>query len=298
MNARTSTSQLSANTTRVPSVRGTPRDPARSLARRSARRLRRGVDPLALVTPVVVIAAWQVIISTKLVDSQYLPTPLEVLSATWGWVFGSADAQPLYDGTWITHAAASTQRVLYGFALGSAAGAIFGFIIGWFTVGARLLDPFFQILRPIPITAWLPFTVVFLGTKTISAVALIALGAFFPVLLNTIHGLRHVDPLLLRAAQMLGCTNRIRLLLRVGVPAAMPAIFTGLRLGIGLSWVLVIVAEMIAVKSGFGYVMWDAYYFMRLDVIVAAMLSVGVMGYLFDRLAVLVERRVCAWTNA
>jgi NitT/TauT family transport system permease protein len=181
--------------------------------------------------------------------------------------------------------------------VGSAVGAFMGFVIGWSRLGARLFDPVLQLLRPIPITAWLPFVVVFLGTKGTSAVALIAIGAFFPVLLNTVHGLRHIDKLLLRAAQMLGCKSRIRLLLRVGIPAAMPAIFTGLRVGVGLSWVLVIVAEMIAVKSGFGYVMWDAYYFLRMDMIVAAMLSVGLMGFLFDRLIVLIERRTCSWAG-
>lgn len=258
----------------------------------------RRVDPLAFVTPIVVVLVWQAVVSFDLVDTEYLPTPLEVADATWGWVFGSVDAQPLYNGTWLEHALASSQRVIYGFALGGLSGAAIGCIIGWSRIGSRLLDPFFQILRPIPITAWLPFMVVFFGTKAISAIGLIAVGAFFPVMLNTVHGLHHVAPLQLRAAQMLGCTGRLRLLMRVGLPAALPAIFTGLRLGIGLSWVLVIVAEMVAVKSGFGYVMWDAYYFVRLDVIVAAMLSVGLMGYLFDRLVVMIERRLCAWTVA
>lgn len=268
--------------------------------RRAGRFARRGLrffDPLALIVPAVLILVWQVVIDWKIVDSQYLPKPLEVYRAIKGWVFGADGGSALYDGTWRDHAWASIQRVLYGFALGSGAGAAMGCVIGWSKVGARALDPLVQLLRPIPITAWLPFVVVFLGTQGSSAVALIAIGAFFPVLVNTVAGLRQVDELLLRAAQMLGCRSRLRLLRRVGLPAALPSIFTGLRVSAGLSWVLVIVAEMIAVKSGFGYVMWDAYYFLRMDVIVAAMLSVGLMGFGFDRLVIAVQGRVCAWTQ-
>lgn len=254
-------------------------------------------DPLALIVPLALVGLWQAIITWELVDTQYLPSPSEVYRATTVWIFGGESTQKLYNATWHDHAIASTQRVLYGFAVGSIAGVGLGFVIGWSKIGARLFDPVFQLLRPIPITAWLPFVVVFLGTKGSSAIALIALGAFFPVVLNTVHGLRHTDALLVRAAQMLGCRNRLSLLRRVGVPAAMPSIFTGLRTAMGLSWVLVIVAEMIAVKSGFGYVMWDAYYFLRMDVIVAAMLSVGFMGFVFDRVVVAVQARVCAWTD-
>lgn len=254
-------------------------------------------DPLALIVPALIVAAWQMVITWGIVDTQYLPSPSEVFAAIRGWVLGGVGGQSLYDGTWHVHALASVQRVALGFAVGSLAGLAMGFVIGWSKVGARLFDPVVQVLRPIPITAWLPFVVVFLGTRGSSAVALIAIGAFFPVVLNTVHGLRQVDSLLLRAAQMLGCRTRLRLLRRVGVPAALPSVFTGLRIGMGLSWVLVIVAEMIAVKSGFGYVMWDAYYFLRMDVIVAAMLSVGVMGFVFDRVVVVLQSRVCSWTD-
>jgi NitT/TauT family transport system permease protein len=273
--------------------------PRTSRPRAALRRTLRAVDPWALLAPIALVIVWQLVIEWELVDVQYLPEPQEVLSAINSWIFGGGESQALYNGTWGEHALASSQRVIYGFVVGSVAGVLLGFVIGWSRLGARIFDPLFQILRPIPITAWLPFVVVFLGTKGAAAVALIAIGAFFPVLLNTVAGLRHVDELLMRAAQMLGCQSRLRLLYRVGIPAALPSIFTGLRLSVGLSWVLVIVAEMIAVKSGFGYVMWDAYYFLRMDMIVAAMLSVGVMGFLFDRLVVAIEARVCAWkTNS
>lgn len=270
---------------------------ARPRTRRRRSHVLRWLDPVAIVVPLAFIGLWQLTISHELISTQYLPSPLEVLQTSQAWVFGSSGAQSLYDGTWLDHAGASSGRVVYGFLVGAGFGLLMGCIIGWSRLGERLFDPIFQLLRPIPITAWLPFVVVLLGTQGKSAVALIAIGAFFPVLLNTVHGLKQVDGLLIRAAQMLGCRARHRLLFRVGIRAALPSIFTGLRLGVGLSWVLVIVAEMIAVKSGFGYVMWDAYYFLRMDMIVAAMLSVGLMGYLFDRLVVVAGRRACSWTS-
>lgn len=286
-------------TARAP-VAGTPSEQPSAPRRRprlvaTARRGLRWIDPVALIAPAALILAWQLVIDWKIVESQYLPEPGEVLRASRAWLFGDETTPSLYNGTWTEHAWASTQRVLYGFAVGSGAGVVVGCIIGWSRTGARILDPLVQILRPIPITAWLPFVVVLLGTKGSSAVALIAIGAFFPVVVNTVSGLQQTDELLLRAAQTLGCRSRLRLLRRVGLPSALPSIATGVRVSAGLSWVLVIVAEMIAVKSGFGYVMWDAYYFLRMDVIVAAMLSVGVMGSVFDRVVVAVQRRVCTW---
>jgi NitT/TauT family transport system permease protein len=146
-----------------------------------------------------------------------------------------------------------------------------------------LLDPIIQMLRPIPITAWVPFAVIFFGIRDGSAFFLIALGAFFPIVVNTATGVAGTPKMLVRAAHMLGI-RRYMLLPRVVLPSALSFILTGLRLGMGLAWVLVIVAEMLAVKSGLGFAMWDAYYFLRMDIIIGAMLSVGLLGFLSDLL--------------
>ena len=201
-----------------------------------------------------------------------------------------------YSGTWFLHAANSAYRVIAGFLIAAVFGVVLGSLIGWFRLVSDLLDPVIQVLRPIPITAWVPFAVIFFGIRDGSAFFLIALGAFFPIVVNTAAGVAGTPKLLVRAARMLGI-RRHMLLPRVVLPSAMPFIFTGLRLGIGLAWVLVIVAEMLAVKSGLGFAMWDAYYFLRMDVIIAAMLSVGVLGFLSDLAIRLIGRWVLRWSH-
>jgi NitT/TauT family transport system permease protein len=132
------------------------------------------------------------------------------------------------------------------------------------------------------------------GIRAFGAIFLIALGAFYPIVVNGAAGARDVNRNLLRAARMMGAT-RLQLLRLVVVPSAMPAIFTGLRIGLGVAWTAVVVAEMVAVKSGLGYVLWDAYYIGRMDVVIADMVSIGLAGYLSDQLILLIEARVLAW---
>jgi NitT/TauT family transport system permease protein len=248
-----------------------------------------------LLGPLIALLIWHLASTLGWVDARFVPTPLTVLHTLLEWMFGTAAGMP-YSGTWFLHAASSAYRVFGGFLIAAVLGVVLGSLIGWFRLFSDLLDPIIQMLRPIPITAWVPFAVIFFGIRDASAFFLIALGAFFPIVVNTAAGVAGTPKLLVRAARMLGI-RRHMLLPRVVLPAAMPFIFTGLRLGIGLAWVLVIVAEMLAVKSGLGFAMWDAYYFLRMDVIIAAMLSVGVLGFLSDLAIRLLGGWVLRWSR-
>jgi NitT/TauT family transport system permease protein len=248
-----------------------------------------------LVGPAVVILLWHCASTFHWIDPRFVPPPATVLHSWWIWMFGPIEAGP-YSGTWFMHAGNSAFRVLIGFLAASITGIAIGCLIGWSKVISDLLDPVVQVIRPIPITAWVPFAVIFFGIRNASAFFLIALGAFFPIVVNTAAGVAGTPKLLLRAASMLG-VRPYMILPRVVLPAAMPFIFTGLRLGIGLAWVLVIVAEMMAVKSGLGFAMWDAYYFLRLDIIIAAMLSVGLLGFFSDMAIRLIGRWTLRWTR-
>lgn len=245
--------------------------------------------------PAIVLVLWQLASTRGWLDPRFVPSPLTVLHALDEWMFGPKGANP-YSGTWFAHAGNSAYRVVVGFLMAAVAGVIIGSLIGWFRLVSDIVDPVIQVLRPIPITAWVPFAVIFFGIRDGSAFFLIALGAFFPIVVNTAAGVAGTPKLLVRAARMLGIRPYM-LLPRVVLPAAMPFIFTGLRLGIGLAWVLVIVAEMMAVKSGLGFAMWDAYYFLRLDIIIAAMLSVGALGFLSDLVIRLIGRRFLRWSR-
>jgi NitT/TauT family transport system permease protein len=248
-----------------------------------------------VVGPLAVLIFWHLASTLQWVDPRFVPAPLTVLHSFEIWVFGPVGAGP-YSGTWFMHAGNSIFRVLVGFLAAAVTGVAVGCLIGWFRLASDLIDPIIQIIRPIPITAWVPFAVIFFGIRDGSALFLIALGAFFPIVINTAVGVAGTPKLLIRAARMLGVRSHM-LLPRVALPAAMPFIFTGLRLGIGLAWVLVIVAEMMAVKSGLGFAMWDAYYFLRLDIIIASMLSVGVLGFLSDLAIRLIGHWVLRWSR-
>jgi NitT/TauT family transport system permease protein len=247
------------------------------------------------IGPIVVLLLWHLASTYGWIDSRFVPAPLTVVNSLSEWMFGTPGAGP-YSGTWFSHAGNSFYRVIGGFLIASAFGVVLGCIIGWSRLCSDLLDPIIQIIRPIPITAWVPFAVIFFGIRDASAFFLIALGAFFPIVVNTAAGVAGTPKLLVRAARMLGI-RRHNILPRVVLPSAMPYIFTGLRLGIGLAWVLVIVAEMMAVKSGLGFAMWDAYYFLRMDIIIGAMLSVGLLGFLSDLVIKTIGGRVLRWSR-
>jgi NitT/TauT family transport system permease protein len=255
-----------------------------------------GRAALGWILPATVLLLWELAGGAdRTVFHGIVPTPSKVVEAWKVWAFGEAGLglNP-YSGTWWSNVVFSTQRVAQGFGLAILLGVPLGVLIGWSRLTARLLDPSIQWLRPIPITAWLPFSIAVFGIKDFGAVFLIALGAFYPIVVNTTQGARDVDRNWVRAARMMGA-NANQLLFRVVLPAALPSVFTGLRIGLGIAWTAVIVSEMVAVKSGLGYVLWDAYYVGRMDVVIADMVSIGLAGYLSDRLIVFLESRVLGW---
>jgi NitT/TauT family transport system permease protein len=247
-----------------------------------------------LIVPVLVLLMWQ--ISASQPDmAGIVPTPLAVMDGFAGWIWGQAGLglNP-YLGTWVSNVTYSGSRVVQGFFYATLLGIPLGLLIGRSKLISKLIDPMIQSLRPIPITAWLPFSIALFGIRDIGSVFLIFLGGFYAVVVNTTQGARDVDRNLVRAAQMMGCRPG-QLLWRVVLPSAMPAIFTGLRVGLGISWTAVIVSEMVAVKSGLGYVLWDAYYVGRMDIVLADMVSIGAMGFVSDRIIVAMESKVLRW---
>ncbi|MCB1745191.1 MAG: ABC transporter permease [Gammaproteobacteria bacterium] len=248
-----------------------------------------------LTVPVLALVVWELLVRAGVLEQGLIPSPTSIASEWHTWIFGARGRMlNLYSGTWLGNIGFSASRVLQGFALGASAGVVIGVLIGQNRWAASLLDPSIQLIRPIPITAWLPISVALFGLSAGSALFLIALGAFFPVVINTVHGVRETRRTLVRAARMMGC-SRARLVWRVVLPSALPNIITGLRLGMGVAWVCIIVAEMIAVQSGLGYVLWDAYYFGRMEIVVADMISIGLLGLLSDRIILLLSRPLLRW---
>ncbi len=271
-------------------------DRSSSVARPVASQRRGWIALQYAIFPVAVLLLWQVFSEIGFVRRNVLPPPTEVISVWYDLVTGTTDVAARYSGTWLDHAWASTWRVFVGFGWGVALGIVLGLLIGLSRITERVLDPTIQVMRNIPVTAWVPLSLVFFGIGNAPAIFLIGLGAFFPAAINSTHGVRQINITLYKAARMMGA-NEQELLFRVILPAALPSILTGVRLSMGIAWVLVVVAEILAVRSGLGYLLNDAYLFYRNDVVIAAMLSIGLLGFLSDRIIVILRDILLTWNE-
>lgn len=263
----------------------TPATPAP--ARSPRRRPRVGSFLLALPVPAVVLVLWTVGVQQAWelpfgIQMGFLPTPLEVgrrlVDLTVGGIVDDA-----FSGTLLAHLWASTQRVLAGFALAVALAVPLGVVMGRFSLAFRMLEPTVNLARPIPVTAWAPLTLLIIGYGDGSAIFLVFLAAFFPVLLNTIAGVRQVPVRLLEAAAMLG-TKKAQVLYKVVLPASMRSIASGLRVALGLSWVILVVGETVGINTGLGAMITQARDQSKTDLIVAGMVVIGLCGFVADRL--------------
>jgi len=243
---------------------------------------------VGLVAPVLAIALWHAVAQAGLVNPQVLPAPLDV-ARKWIAYLLPLDA---YDGRagWLAWAlsgelvvdtANSLYRVVAGFAIGAGLALPLGLAMGASSAVYAWMNPLVQLLRPIPPIAYIPLAILWFGLGNPPAVFLIAIGAFFPVLMNTIAGVRQVDGIYLRAARNLGAGG-ITLFVRVILPAAVPYILSGVRIGIGTAFIVVIVAEMIAVNSGLGFRILEAREYFWSDKIIAGMISIGLLGLAID----------------
>jgi NitT/TauT family transport system permease protein len=168
-------------------------------------------------------------------------------------------------------------------------------LIGRVPLVRQVVDPTLQILRPVPVTAWLPLAMIMFGLGPRSAFFLVFLGAFYPILVNTIFGVRSAEPRLFEAAAMLGCSGSAQFF-RVVLPAALPSIFTGMRLGLGFAWVVIVVGEMTGVQTGLGAIIMEARQLSRTEIVISGMIVIGTVGFLSDQLVMLVGRRLLAWS--
>jgi len=242
-----------------------------------------------VIVPIVLIALWQAASSLGWVNEHVLPSPWAVVTR---WVAYLLPAKPFaeFEGSWlawaisgelILDASGSMFRVLVGFFIGAGLALPLGLAMGASPRVYAWLNPLAQVLRPIPPIAYIPLAILWFGLGNPPAIFLISIGAFFPVLINTIAGVRHVDGIYLRAARNLGANQRT-LFLRVILPASVPYILSGVRIGIGTAFIVVIVSEMIAVNNGLGFRILEAREYFWSDKIIAGMISIGMLGLAID----------------
>jgi NitT/TauT family transport system permease protein len=256
----------------------------------------------ATIVPVVVLIIWEALTRSGFINPHILPAPSQVLLKWIEYLKPLEQYDPaktnyfawFFSGELPHDALASVIRVVGGFGIGAGLALPLGLLMGGSARVYKLMNPLVQLLRPIPPIAYIPLAILWFGLGNPPAFFLISLGAFFPVLMNTISGVRTVDLIYIRAARNLGASGAT-LFLRVILPAATPHILTGLRVGIGVAFIVVIVAEMIAVNNGLGFRILEAREFMWSDKIIAGMITIGLLGLAIDTGMDRVNRYLLRW---
>ena len=243
---------------------------------------------LRLALPAAFVGVWYLMTEViRPFHPALLPSPIAV-ARFFARAIGSGELQ--------VHTQASLARILYANLAALALGVPLGLAMGLSRTVERLLDGLLSLFRPIPPLAWVPLSILWLGIGTLSVVFITFLAAFFAVLINTIAGTRAVEKLHIRAALSLGASRR-RLMSHVVLPSIIPHIFTGLRISIGVSWMSIVAAELIAASSGLGYMIIYYREVLRTDAIIVGMLTIGAIGLLMDIAARWLERWLVPWRS-
>lgn len=240
------------------------------------------------LVPALLLGAWALTTSVlRWFSPSQLPGPAQVL-ATVRELVVTRELEP--------HLAASLGRIVVGFTLGAAAATVLATAVGLNRTVERLLDPTLQTIRAVPSLAWVPFLLLWLGIGEVPKVVLVAIGAFFPVYVNASAGIRNVDRKLLEVGRLHGLAGA-RLARRIVLPAAAPALLTGLRLGLGQAWLFLVAAELIAASRGLGFLLVDGQNNARADLMVVSIALLALLGKLADQGVRGVERRLLSWSD-
>lgn len=242
---------------------------------------------LSWVSLVLLVILWQWAGSRQLVNTSILPKPTLILEKL---------ADMILDGSLVRYTLVSLKRVFLGYCLGGGIGLVFGFMIGLNRRLEQFINLYIGILRPIPPIAWIPFLILALGIGELSKITVIAIGSFWPLLLNTIEGVHAADESLLELGRVLE-KDRKTVIFKIILPSAVPSVFTGARLGISRAWSCVVTAEMIAASAGVGYLIQYARELSQPAVMLVGVAVIGLIGLLIDSAMMAVQKRLLQWNN-
>jgi NitT/TauT family transport system permease protein len=254
-------------------------------------RMRMRALALSAISLLVFLLAWHLLTKYRVVffvRFTNVPSPLAVYASF---------VKAIHDPHFLMHIALSCRRIFLGFSLAALVGVPLGLVMGRFKLVHEAIFPVAEVLRPIPAIAWVPMAIMLWPTNEQSIVFITFLGSFFPILVNTLHGMSLVDPVLVRAAQCLGARERA-IFREVYFPSSLPHIFTGLTVGMGVAWVSLIAAEMISGQYGIGYFTWEAYSLVQYADIALGMIAIGVLGLASSLLVRAIGKLVMPWGRA
>lgn len=252
-----------------------------SLSRESVYRL------LSLLSPFLALLAWELTVRVGVLDARFFPPPTRVLGVMWAMAASGA----LFDHLYI-----SLQRILWGFLLGAVPGIALGLLMGWFRGVRAFMDPLVAATYPIPKISLLPLLLVIFGLGEASKIVTVAIAGFFLVLISTAHGVAYIDPVLVQAAQNYGARGW-KLFAKVILPAALPSIFTGLRLSLGVSLLIIVAAEFVAANKGIGYLIWISWSTLSVGQMYTGLVVIAVLGILFTNGLERAGRRLMPWAQ-
>lgn len=234
---------------------------------------------LPLAVAAVLVLAWD--LAVRVSGSELFPKPLDVLAGV---------VELASKGLLLKYIVASLYRVTIGFVLAVLVGVPLGLVCGWFPLLFRALNPIIQVLRPISPIAWIPVAILWFGVDDRAPIFLIFLASVFPISVSSMAAVQNIQPVYIRAARNFGL-SRLQLFRRVILPATLPQVITAIRIALGIAWLVVVAAEMIAVSSGLGFLIIDARNAgKRYDLVVAGMVMIGVIGLCLDQLVRRLER--------
>jgi sulfonate transport system permease protein len=240
---------------------------------------------LAWIIPVLLLAAWELAADSGLIAARVLPAPSAVARALW---------RTWQDGSLVANVGISAVRALQGLAIGGLLGFGLGVVNALWRPAEIALDSSLQMLRNIPHLAIVPLVILWFGIGEEAKIFLVAIGVVFPIYVNTYHGIRTIEPTLVEMARVYGL-NALALFWRVILPGALPSIFVGLRYGLGIMWLTLIVAETISASSGIGYMTMNAREFLQTDVVLLGIIIYALLGKLSDVIVKLFERAALSW---
>ncbi|WP_415023494.1 ABC transporter permease subunit [Bradyrhizobium sp.] len=240
---------------------------------------------LSWLAPVLLVIVWEVLAQAGWLSPQVLPAPSKVVRTAF---------KLAVNGSLLNDLGVSLLRAAAGFTIGFAVGAGLGILVGFSRVAEAAIDRSVQMVRAIPFLAALPLVIVWLGVGEAEKIFLVALGVTFPIYINTVLGIRQVDPKLLELGRVQGL-GTLQLIRRIILPGALPSILTGIRYALATAWLALVVAETIGAQSGIGFLAMDAREFLRTDVIILTIVIYALIGVAADAIARILERRLLAW---
>jgi NitT/TauT family transport system permease protein len=246
-----------------------------------------GEQLIGIASPLLLLALWEAAAHVGLIDVRFFPAPSTVITRL---------LLLARTGELELHLWASLQRLFWGFLLGGIPALLIGLAMGLYRPVRIAIDPLVAATYPVPKSAILPLVLLIFGLGEMSKVVMVALGVFYPILINTVAGVRNIEPIYLDVGRNFGATGW-QVFRTIALPGALPNIMAGVKLGIGMGLILIAIAEMIGAREGIGYMIWNAWQILAVDTMYVGLMVIAILGFLFNLVLDAVEHAVVPWRN-